>query len=430
MMPSHRQRGGRRIRAHCDPGARSGVCDRRGGSTRERVASLPSCSAHRPGERRAHVAGGRAERAPCGDRAVALIAVALLLQGPIGCAHDAPTRVDIERLEARLDAERAERSVDVRRLTDEVATLRLEIAEQAGRLKQLSETSDGRGDAGGGPLLEVRPAGMSEKEFIEWHRSYQDERHAGAGGGSMSLRLAYRKLAAAHPDDRAWAYLHERVEPGDAGCSAARALVSRWPDFGYARCVLAHCLAHAASPLDFAAAQREWQTALRFDPELLAMGAGAAYEEAAMAQERAPSLKLASRHGGTGEPWSDYLDTTHITSQRIQVSRYRTSSSGRRETQPEFKFELELRYIGPSRLIQAARVSGASATSGFGFEYEVSVKGDYASLSFELIGASDTGRARKYVSDSDLRIGGGKHRIYLTAEDVLTATELRLQSVM
>lgn len=82
----------------------------------------------------------------------------------------------------------------------------------------------------------IRPPKMSEQEFIESHRTYQNKQGQESKDGfsyPRSLILRYKKMMDEHPSERSYYYLYARILPTSDAVELTSRMIQKWPKFAY-----------------------------------------------------------------------------------------------------------------------------------------------------------------------------------------------------
>ncbi len=110
----------------------------------------------------------------------------------------------------------------------EINNLKLEIQRLKNEMSKIRTM-----DNGSGPPI-IRPSNMSEDEFIEIHREFQNKQESKNGDYPTSLIMEYKKMMLENPSERSYCYLYDRLLPdSEERSKLTDMMIEKWPNFYY-----------------------------------------------------------------------------------------------------------------------------------------------------------------------------------------------------
>lgn len=250
----------------------------------------------------------------------------------------------------------------------------------------------------------VRPPKMSEQEFIESHRTYQNKQGQETKDGfsyPRSLILRYKKMMDDHPSERSYCYLYARLLPTSEAVELTNRMIQKWPKFAYGYRMRKSQLMKK-NPPDCKAALVAAEKEVSLDPESDTKEDLVFLKQCVDAASNAFKVKLTYDIEKDGTTVSGRGKNVFTVSQRHS---YETKTT-----------TISLKYVGLTKN---------------GYLYEVIQKGDFGTLCLLLI-PKDGKRINdisRFFASKEFKTGNGVSNIYLSVEDMLNLKEIQLTKI-
>ena len=259
----------------------------------------------------------------------------------------------------------------------------------------------------------VRPASMSEQEFIEIHRTYQDEQKNDENHKLVyprSLIIRYKKLMEDMSAERSYSYLYARLLPLEEIDDSIKNLTKKFPDFSYGYRLLWHQKLYNTTPPDCKAALIAAERESVLDPAQNLKDYIIVIKQCISTKDIAPRIRLTYDSKSNKE---DFYTSTNLSNYN-----HNTVTLKKRLVNTKKKTNISLEYVGMVQL-----------NTGPGFHYKVTESGDYEYLRLLLIPKQEVqlSEKSKYISDTDFKTGNGSASIYISVQDMMNLKEIQIE---
>jgi len=294
------------------------------------------------------------------------------------------------------------------KLENEKLRLQLELAKANGATTTATTTTD---------FLEIKPNDMSDKEFIEWHRNYQDKEQKNNGGSyPTSLVLKYQKLKEKYNTD-AYYYLYARTLSADEQFKLANEMVKKFPKFAYGYNLLAskyydnpQSIDDVKKALDYA------KTGQSLDKDIPMVAYIPAMEQAINAEKKARNMPLEINLGQT---IYDKIESTKTGKNKYRIILKQNSYTGEMNIVQNIvkDFTVEMIYKNIVPIVNKNIFAGTETRAGLGFEYQL-VFSDPISMGIVFVGEGEKNQTGVYMNRDDIKANKGVENIYLGVSDL------------
>jgi hypothetical protein len=291
------------------------------------------------------------------------------------------------------------------RLSDDDGRAAVVTAEKAIAEREHKKTSD--------RFLEESPVGMTETDFIQWHRNYQDANHNSEEGSyPVALKTRYRLLRDSHPGKLSYAYLYARMLSPKEGTAEAEQIVSKWPDFGYGLSLLAYDYL-MNSPIDVEKVANIANRALAISPDAPIKQDMPQFRRAAKLEPRLKKIALSFDYDSLNKYRNARLDIQKEGVGMFNVFNRRLSPSG---WTTSGQFSLSWQYHGLFWDSDFTKISAC---------FELSMKPPHT-IKLLFMGMQDPLNNTMYILEDEMKAAGGKRDICYWLDDVAALKEVKV----
>lgn len=259
-------------------------------------------------------------------------------------------------------------------------------------------------------FLEKRSKSVSEKEFIEWHRAYQDQQKP----YSKNLILQYKNLYEKFNKPE-YIYLYSRTLPYNESLPMLENLVKNFPKFAYSYNALGSIYyENAASVDDIKKAQLYIQQGMEIDKDIPMAEALPLINFALEQEQKAKNMQLKVNIDSK-------LSFIKYRTTKIGINKFRIQemeSYGSYGWFVKKNITVEMKFKGLCTIVTYNKSFTEEKRPGFGAWYQFIVS-EPAYIYLLLIGNSDVTRQKSYsISKSDTKSMQGVIDAFFYIEDI------------
>lgn len=298
----------------------------------------------------------------------------------------------------------------------EIEKLKLEIEKLKNELNKTQSGSQSTAAPGEPPSK--RPNKMSEQEFIELHRTYQDKQGTEKGKGNIdyprSVVLRYKKFMDDSPSDKAYTYLYARLLPSDKIEPLADLMISKWPDFSYGYRIKWTLSLYNKNPPDCAGALAAIKSEQSKDPNSNELNKSINFINACL-DGISDAQKVKLTYDDDAIKKFGLLDI-------LKVEQHSNTSF----TIALLKFKRDIKitkvsidYVGMTQL-----------NTGPGYHFKISEDNDYANIQLLLVPKEGMAIDRTlFFQATDIKAESGSKSFYIPIHEMIKLKEIRLLSL-
>ncbi len=306
----------------------------------------------------------------------------------------------VQNLSSTAGPQQDSKDLEILKLKQEIDRLKMELNSD----KKISPSSE---------PPSIRPSSMTEREFIESHRAYQDNQSSIEGNKNIypgSLILRYKKLMSEYPRERTYSYLYARIAPFSEKSELIQGIVSKYPDFPYGHRLKWNFLLHEKNPPDCKSALISAEREKVLDPELEMNDIFTFLNQCVTAQEDAPKIILTFDNKSIKEDADSYTAFSKNADNSITLKKKLFKSVT--------NTNIRLKYVGITR-----------KSAGPELHYKITETGDYIYL--KLLFVPKTGKQiinkTRNVNTTEFLTGNGAADLFIGVEDMVSLKEIQIE---